>query len=126
MKLLETLEHEVLSYLLLPSMRLPHQKEKKYFEVSNIVVALFVVLTLVLVIVQFQVSSSYEALAKRLGVFDAQSQSVNITYLDYEEQSAIMRSSNFLISEKGQEFTSSPAKVIYIEPISVETVVSQK
>ncbi|WKZ30131.1 MAG: hypothetical protein QY314_05030 [Candidatus Dojkabacteria bacterium] len=107
-------------------MRLPHQKEKKYFEVSNIVVALFVVLTLVLVIVQFQVSSSYEALAKRLGVFDAQSQSVNITYLDYEEQSAIMRSSNFLISEKGQEFTSSPAKVIYIEPISVETVVSQK
>lgn len=109
-------------------MTLPRKvnESKGSFEISNAIVAIFVVLTLVLVVVQFQVSTSYEIIAKKIGVYDRQSKAVNITYLDYEEQSAIMRSSNFLISEKGQDFVASPAKVIYVEPISVGHMVSQR
>lgn len=95
-------------------------------KMTNLVVGIMILLTLVLVGVQFQVSSSYEIIAKRIGVFDRQSKAVNTVYLDYEEQAAIMRSSNFLITEKGQDFVSAPAKVIYLEPLhKIDSSISQ-
>jgi len=82
---------------------------------------------LVLVVIQFQVSSSFEMLAKRVGIFDSQSKTVNVVYLDYEEQSAIMRSSTFLVAEKGQGYVTSPSRVIYLEPfVNDSKIVSQK
>ena len=99
---------------------------QKGLKASNFLVAIFTILTLVLIVVQFQVSSSYEIIAKKIGIFDRQSKVVNTVYLDYEEQAAIMRSSNFLISEKGHDFVPYPAKVIYVEPITSTRVVSER
>lgn len=110
-------------------MKLPQVSLKNFklpFKALNFACVMAVVFTLVLLVVQFQVSSTYEVIAKRIGVFDRQSKVVNTVYLDYEEQAAIMRSSNFLITEKGKDYVAYPAKVIYVEPINTKSVVSER
>lgn len=76
----------------------------------------FVVATVVLVAIQSRVSLVYEGVAKQVGVYDQQVHALNAVYLDYEEQSAIMRSSNFLLQEHGGQFASASEKVLYVEP----------
>lgn len=73
-------------------------------------------LTVALVFLQFKVSMQYEPVAQMVGVMDTQTRELNTTYLDYEEQSAILRSSKFLVTEKASGFVSAPAKVLYVNP----------
>jgi len=75
-----------------------------------------VAVTVMLVFLQFNASMKFEAMAQQVGVMDAQSRILNTTYLDYEEQSAILRSSKFLVSERASGYVQSPAKVLYVNP----------
>lgn len=83
---------------------------------------IFAVLTIALVFLQFKVSMQYEPVAEMVGIMDTQTRELNTTYLDYEEQSAILRSSKFLVTEKASGYVSAPAKVLYVNP--GDTVVS--
>ena len=78
--------------------------------------ALMICVTGMLILLQFKVSLQYEPVAQMVGVMDAQSRTLNTTYLDYEEQNAILRSSKFLVSEKASGYVSSPSKVLYVNP----------
>ena len=49
-------------------------------------------ITAVLIFLQFSVSIRYQPVAQMVGVMDSQSKTLNTTYLDYEEQNAILRS----------------------------------
>jgi len=100
-------------------MSLPQNKKNSPGRLNSLAIIVAVLFTFILVVIQFQVSSSYEHLAKRVGVFDSQSKTVNMVYLDYEEQAAILRSSGFLVAEKSQGYVTAPSKVIYLEPFSV-------
>ena len=80
----------------------------------------------VLAFFQFQISAAYEPIAKKVGIFDNQSRQVSIVYLDMEEQSAIMRSSNFLLTERSKGFNNRPDKVIYIDPVGTREVISER
>ena len=79
-------------------------------------------ITAVLIFLQFSVSIRYQPVAQMVGVMDSQSKTLNTTYLDYEEQNAILRSSKFLLNEKATGFVSAPSKVLYVNP--GDTVVS--
>jgi hypothetical protein len=70
--------------------------------------------TALFVFMQFKVSMQYEPVAQMVGIMDTQSQNINTAYLDYEEQSAILRSSKFLVTERANGFVAAPAKVLYV------------
>lgn len=73
-------------------------------------------LTCALVLTQFIVAARYEPVAQMVGVMDSQSRMLNTTYLDYEEQNAILRSSKFLVAERASGYVTSPSKVLYVNP----------
>lgn len=72
--------------------------------------------TCLLIGAQFVITARYEPVAQMVGVMDAQSRTLNTTYLDYEEQNAILRSSKFLVNEKAAGYVSAPSKVLYVNP----------
>lgn len=72
--------------------------------------------TIFLIALQFNVSAQYEPIAEEVGMMDTQSKALNTTYLDYEEQGAILRSSEFLVTERAEGYVNSPAKVLYVDP----------
>ncbi|WKZ23947.1 MAG: hypothetical protein QY312_04270 [Candidatus Dojkabacteria bacterium] len=84
--------------------------------VPNFVLRIAVLLTFFTIALQFVVVTRYEPVASAIGVMDQQSRILNTTYLDYEEQNAILRSSKFLVSEKASGFVSTPSKVLYVNP----------
>jgi len=88
----------------------------KGISIIRIMAKLAVTTALVLIIMQFRVTTQYEPIAQMVGVMDTQTKVLNTTYLDYEEQSAILRSSKFLVTEKAKGFVSSPSKVLYVNP----------
>lgn len=88
----------------------------KLFRIPRGITFVMVSVTVVLIILQFTVSVRYEPVAQMVGIMDFQSKTLNTTYLDYEEQNAILRSSKFLLSEKASGFVSGPSKVLYVNP----------
>ncbi|MCC7304390.1 hypothetical protein IT418_03200 [bacterium] len=98
------------------------KKQVKSLTVPTPIAILMVTTTLFLVFAQFVVSLRYEPIAQIVGVMDAQSRRLNTTYLDYEEQNAILRSSKFLVNEKASGYVSAPTKVLYVNPSN--TIVS--
>ncbi len=83
---------------------------------SNIFNVTAFLLTCALVLTQFVVAARYEPVAQMVGVMDSQSRMLNTTYLDYEEQNAILRSSKFLVAERAAGYVTSPSKVLYVNP----------
>ncbi len=77
---------------------------------------LFAAVTIFLIALQFKVSAQYEPIAQEVGMMDTQSKALNTTYLDYEEQGAILRSSEFLATERANGYVNAPAKVLYVDP----------
>ncbi len=78
-----------------------------------------VIATVGLIFAQFVASLRFEPIAQMVGIMDSQSKVLNTTYLDYEEQNAILRSSKFLVSEKASGFVPAPKKVLYVNPGAV-------
>lgn len=93
-----------------------HKNTAPTLLISTPIAGVMVLTTLFLVFAQFVVALRYEPVAQIVGVMDAQSRTLNTTYLDYEEQNAILRSSKFLVSEKASGYVSSPSKVLYVNP----------
>lgn len=89
------------------------------FSVSKKLTRFAVIATLGLIFAQFSVSLRFEPIAQMVGIMDSQSKVLNTTYLDYEEQNAILRSSKFLVSEKASGYVSAPSKVLYVNPGAV-------
>lgn len=89
------------------------------FSVSKKLTRLAVIATVSLILAQFSVSLRFEPIAQMVGVMDSQSKVLNTTYLDYEEQNAILRSSKFLVSEKAKGYVPAPNKVLYVNPGAV-------
>jgi len=86
------------------------------FALSRRVLNIMIFATVALIVTQFSVSLRFEPVAQMVGVMDSQSRTLNTTYLDYEEQSAILRSSKFLVSEKARGYVPAPSKVLYVNP----------
>lgn len=82
----------------------------------SLIYVLSLLVTGLLVLLQFKVSLQYEPIAQMVGIMDSQSQAINTTYLDYEEQGAILRSSKFLVTERAVGYVPAPAKVLYVNP----------
>lgn len=84
--------------------------------IPTYVFAFCLAITIFLILLHFKVTLDYEPVAQMVGVMDEQSKALNTSYLDYEEQSAILRSSDFLTTEKASGYTTAPAKVLYVNP----------
>ncbi len=93
-----------------------NKQEFSTIHLSRVSMVVMAMATMFLIFVQFVVSLRYEPIAQVVGVMDAQSRTLNTTYLDYEEQNAILRSSKFLVSEKASGYVSTPSKVLYVNP----------
>lgn len=98
-------------------LKMSNQKNNTLEFVLPVTMKLWMVaFTCLLVGAQFVIGARYEPVAQMVGIMDSQSRTLNTTYLDYEEQNAILRSSKFLVNERAAGFVASPSKVLYVNP----------